>query len=236
METNAKAKLTLALCTVLALSLPALRADDKDKDKGGTGAASTTEPGKAGQLSSTDEKFIKDACKGGKMEVQMGQLGVQKAQSDQVKQYAQKLIDDHTKANGELKQLASSKGLTFPDSDKVAGTDASDRTHAREGEAAEGKEHAELKKLETLSGTDFDRQFVRMAVDDHVKDIKEFEKASQKADDTELRAFAQKTLPTLREHLQSARSLQSTVGGAGAPGSESDSTKGQSSSDSSKQQ
>jgi putative membrane protein len=240
MEPNAKTKLTLALCTVLILSVAA-RADDQDKDKGGTGSASTTEAGKAGQLSRTDEKFIKDACKGGKMEVRMGEIGVQKAQNDQVKQFAQKLIDDHTKANSELKQLASSKGLTLPDSDKIAGTgtgaDQSDGTRVREneGETKEHGEHAELQKLESLSGTEFDRQFVRMAVSDHMKDIREFEKSSQKAEDSEVRAFAQKTLPTLREHLQTARTLQSTVGGAGAPGSESATTEGNSTDDASKQ-
>jgi putative membrane protein len=220
-DMNAKTKLSLALCTVLALSAAALRADD-DKNKGAPGNDSTATSSK---LSHSDEKFIKDACRGNHMEVQMGKLGVQKAQSDQVKQYAQRLIDDHTKADTELKQLASSKGLTLP-SEKVAGTseDYSDRTRVREKsdtDAESHKEHAGLKKLEGLSGTEFDREFVRMAVKDHENDIKEFEKASQKADDAQVKAFAAKALPTLREHLSQAKSLQSQIGSAGAPGSDS---------------
>src|SRR5688572_9863522 len=118
-EPNAKATLTLALCTVMALSASSLRAqqDDfgKDKDKGAPGAVSTTEAGKAGTLNSSDEKFIKDASKGGHIEVKLGKLGVQKAQSSQVRQFAQKLVDDHTKANTELKGLAASKGCTLPE-------------------------------------------------------------------------------------------------------------------------
>jgi putative membrane protein len=227
MNTHAKTKRTLALCTVLALTSTALLAQQQpqdkpyDQDKGVPGTEAQTQTGKASQLSRGDEKFIKDACRGGKMEVQMGNLGVQRAQNPQVKEFAQRLIDDHTKANSELKQLATSKGLIFPDSDSVAEatdiTDA-DRTRVRERDdtdkdaKGEHKEHGSLKKLEGLSGTEFDREFVRMAVKDHEKDVSEFEKASQKLDDSEVKAFAAKTLPTLREHLQQAKSLQSEIG------------------------
>lgn len=232
-ETNAKTKLTLALCTVLALSAASLRAQEdnygKDKDKGAPGAASTTQAGKAGTLSSSDERFIKDACKGGHIEAEMGKLGVQKAQNPQVKQFAQKLADDHSKANAELKQLASSKGITLPEPpERIAGTDESaDRTQVRDKEDADpsrAREHAEFKrewqKLESASGAEFDRQFVSMAVKCHEKGVKEFEKASQGTGDAEVKAYAAKTLPTLQEHLRTAQSLQSQVGGAGAPGTD----------------
>ena len=234
MSTNAKTKLTLALCTVLALSAASLRAQEdnygKDKDKGAPGAASTTQAGKAGTLSSSDEKFIKDACKGGHIEAQMGKMGVQRAQNAQVKQFAQTLADDHSKANTELKQLASSKGITLPEpSDKITGiADEADSTRVREREGADadgGKDHAEFKrewqKLESASGTDFDRQFVSMAVKCHEKGVKEFEKVSQGTGDAEVKAYAAKTLPTLQAHLRTAQSLQSQVGGVGAPGNES---------------
>jgi putative membrane protein len=211
---NAKIKLSLALCTVVALSTAALMADD-DKDKGAPAGDSGKATGKASQLSRSDENFVKDACRGGKMEVQMGKLGVQKGQSSELKQFAQRLIDDHTKAGMELKQLASSKGLTLPEEKIASTTDDADRSKVREKEDAdrgEHKEHTELKKLENLSGTDFDKAFAKMAVNDHEKDIKEFEKASQKADDADIKAYAAKTLPTLREHLQQAQSLQTSLG------------------------
>jgi putative membrane protein len=207
---NAKTKIAFALCTVMAVSAATMRADD-DKDKGAPSPDNATATGKASQLSRSDQNFIKDACRGGHMEVQMGKLGVQKAQSEQAKQFAQRLIDDHTRANADLKQ---------PDPDKIAGiTDDTDRSRVREKEDAdrgEHKEHAELKKLENLSGTEFDRAFAKIAVNDHEKDVKEFEKVSQKADDSDVKAFAAKTLPTLREHLQQARSLQASVGGKNA--------------------
>jgi putative membrane protein len=177
--------------------------------QGAPGSGSATASGK---LSRSDEKFVRDAAKGGMMEVHMGQLGVQKAQSAEVKQFAQRLVDDHSKANAELKQLASQKGITLPDN-KVASTD-SERTKVRESDAtADHSAHGNMKHLETLSGTEFDREFVRMAVSDHQKDVKEFERAAQKSDDADIKAFAQKTAPTLREHLQQAKSLQAQVGG-----------------------
>jgi putative membrane protein len=233
-EPNAKAKLTFALCTVLALSGASLRAQDedysKDKSKGAAGTASTTEAGKAGALNRDDEKFIKDACKGGHIEVQMGKLGVQKAQNSEVRQFAQKLVDDHTKANTELKELAARKGCTLPEpQDRISGiSDDADRTQVREktdADRSHGKDEAEFKaewkKLENASGAEFDRQYVHMTVKCHEKGVKEFEKVSQGTGDADVKAFAAKTLPTLREHLQAAKSLQTQVGGVGAPGAES---------------
>jgi putative membrane protein len=223
---NAKSIITIAACTLLT-STAALYAQEPGSAKGGqstpvapgsgtAASSSSSTTASSSQLSRADQKFIMDAAKGGMMEVHMGKLGVQKAQNDQLKQYAQKLIDDHTKANAELKQLASTKGVTLPD-DHMASSDAqkdaSDRTKVRESDATEkkDKEHGALKKLEGLSGTEFDREFVRMAVEDHQKDVKEFEKQAQKGTDAELKAFAQRTAPTLREHLQQAQSLQSQI-------------------------
>ncbi len=256
-ELNAKTKLTLALCTVLALSATALNAQDdgKDKSQGGTGAATKSEigtagqAGQAGQLSRTDEKFVRDAAKGGMMEVHMGKMGVERAQNSQVKQFAQKLIDDHTKANTELQQFASRKGITLPQeregitSTSTSSTESSaagapgaaatststDPSTSSESKGAPGQDRgvssasgsdSDMKKLHGLTGSDFDREFVRMAVKDHQKDVREFEQGSKKAEDQELKAWIEKTLPTLREHLQTAQSLQSTVGGAGAPGAD----------------
>ncbi|HWN94337.1 MAG TPA: DUF4142 domain-containing protein [Methylomirabilota bacterium] len=239
-EMNANTKLSFALCTVLALSGASLRANEPDKDKGAPGAASKTEAGRASQLNSADEQFIKEACKANKIELKMSKLGVQKAQNEQVKQFAQKLIDDHTKANTELKQLASRKGLMLPESDEsLTGHGDEDRTRVREKTDADrdgSKEHAEFKaewkKLEDLSGTEFDRQYVGMAVKCHEKSVQEFEKASQRSGDPEVKAFAAKTVPTLREHLSQAKSLQTTVSGVGAPGSDSNTDYGKSKSDS----
>jgi putative membrane protein len=222
-ELNAKAKLTLALCTVLALSMASLRAqDDKDKSQGGPGAASSTQTGQM-----TDEQFIRNAAKSGLLEVRVAKMGVQKAQNSSVKQFAQRLVDDHTKVNAELKQLASSKGITLLDADRITGitpdTDA-DRTQVREkagSDDAAHKAHLEaVKKLEGLSGTEFDSAWVKAIVTHHEKSVAAYEKASQSATDPQVKSFAAKTLPTLKEHLSQAKSLQSQVGAAGAPGTD----------------
>ena len=209
---NAKLTLALAVCTLLALSASS-RAVDSQLGKGAppTGTTPADSAKTTSNLSRHDEKFIKDAAEGGMMEVHVGQLGVQKGQSAEVKQYAQRLIDDHTKANTELKQLAASKGVTLPD-DKIASNTEADRSRVRE--ILEGhKDIADYKKLENLSGTEFDREFVRMAVNDHEKDVKEFDKAAEKSDDADVKAFAQKTAPILREHLQQAKALQTPSSG-----------------------
>src|SRR5215218_7845046 len=238
-ELNAKTRMTFALCTMLALSAGAVPADDynKDKDQGGTGAAVKTQTGQASQLNSSDEKFITEACRGGKNEVKMSKLAVDRAQNQQVKQFAQRMVDDHGKAGEELKTLASSKGVTLPDKDEITSTTGeTDRTQVREKTdgAHNDKDMADFKrewqKLESATGAEFDRQYVGMSVKCHEKSVKEFEKASKSAEDSEVKSFAAKTLPTLREHLTQVRSLQSQVGNVGAPGTDASTQSGNQSS------
>ena len=140
-------------------------------------------------LSKKEANFVNDAALGGMAEVRMGELAKQKGQSADVKQFADRLVADHSKANDELKQLASKKGITLP-------TQISD------------KHQKMLDKL--TSATDFDKEFKDMAVKDHKKDIKEFEKAEKKCEDADLKAWISKTLPTLQEHLRMAEQLGPT--------------------------
>ena len=260
-QLNAKTRWAIALCTVLALSAGTVSAQDQDKSQGGTGDDSKTQIGRAGQsgqLSRTDEQFVRDAARGGMMEVHMGKMGVEKAQNSQVKQFAQKLVDDHSKANSELQQFASRKGISLPqeregitsttprttstDPSAVgapgAGTSTSTSSESKGAPGVDGgtvisrdsKEQSEMKKLHGLTGTEFDREYVRAALKHHQKDVQQFEQAARKVEDQELKAWVEKTLPTLREHLQTAQSLQTTVGGAGAPGSDAGTSSGNSSS------
>jgi len=122
------------------------------------------------------------------MEVELGRLAAQKAQSADVKRFGQRMVDDHSKANAELKTLASAKGVTLP----------ADMN-------AEGKE--EQAKLSKLSGAEFDKEYMSLMVEDHEKDVSEFEKESRDQDDPDVKAFAAKTLPTLQQHLQMAQSI-----------------------------
>jgi len=115
-------------------------------------------------------------------------------------------VTDHTKANEELKQIASRKGMMLDEGMHHSTGDGA--SSGGQTAAQSGSDHSAMRnKLMNLSGDQFDRAYMKEMVADHQKDIAEFEKASKNASDMDLRAFAEKTLPTLREHLQMAQSI-----------------------------
>jgi len=162
-----------------------------------TNSGTTTMQGKGNMatVSSSDRKFAMMAAMGGMSEIEMARLALTKASSDAVKQYAQKMIDDHTTANAELMQIASAKGLTLPS-------------------APDAKHRAMMAKMERLSGAEFDRQYIMMAGHkDHQKMEKLFRDESMRGRDMDLKAFAAKTLPIVQQHLQMARDLHGGMQG-----------------------
>lgn len=124
----------------------------------------------------------------GLMEVELGRVAAQQGSSDAIKQFGQRMVDDHSKANTELTTLASSKGITLPTS-------------------LDQKHQEQVTKMSAMSGADFDRAYAKMMLKGHEKDVSEFEKESTKGGDADVKAFASKTLPTLQEHLTMARAL-----------------------------
>jgi putative membrane protein len=150
-----------------------------------------------GALSSRDQKFIMDTAMAGLMEVQLGRWAAQTGTSAEVKQFGQKMIDDHSNANTELMQLASSKGITLPTQ--------LDEKHQRD-----------VAKVARLRGEEFDRAFSKAMLKDHQKAVSDFEKQSTSGADADIKAFASKTLPTLQEHLQMARALPGNAGSGGS--------------------
>jgi putative membrane protein len=147
---------------------------------------------KSDKLSSGDKSFIKDAATGGMMEVELGKLAAEKAGSDKVKAFGRQMQDDHSKANDELKNLAKDKGVELPTSLGV-------------------KQKLTVERLSKLSGEDFDRQYMKTMIDDHKTDVSHFEKEASKAKDPDVKAFASKTLPTLKKHLQMAETTGKEV-------------------------
>jgi putative membrane protein len=145
-----------------------------------------------GQFGVRDYKFLSEAARGGMMEVRLGEVAKQKATSQSVRDFAQRMITDHSKANDELRQLAASKGAVIP----------SEMSH---------HENATIERFDKLSGREFDKEYAEHMVKDHKKDVKEFEEASRDATDPDLKAFAQKTLGTLREHLRMAMDTEASV-------------------------
>jgi putative membrane protein len=139
--------------------------------------------------SKIDEKrFVKDALLGGMTEVELGKVAMEKASGDAVKQFAQKMIDDHSKANEELKQLAAKESIDVPD-------------------ALDSKRQSRIEKLSKLSGADFDRAYIKDQLKDHQNDVREFQAESQNGNDPGVKQFASKTLPVLEEHLRMVKEL-----------------------------
>jgi len=144
-----------------------------------------------------DAKFAMDAAKGGLMEVEMGRMAADHATNADVKQFAQRMVTDHTKANDELKTIASQKGITLPTS-----IDASAK--------------AKMDKMSHMSGEAFDKAYMDDMVKDHKKDVAEFRKEANGGKDSDIKGFASKTLPTLEEHLKMAEDAHSKVAGKSA--------------------
>ena len=135
-----------------------------------------------------DTAFVTKAADGGLAEVAMAKLAQEKAESAEVKAYAQKLEKDHTQANTELKQVASQKNITLP--------------------TAPSKMHqAKHDKLSKLSGAAFDKAYVAAMLEDHQKDVREFQREATSGTDSDVKAFAAKTLPVIKQHLEEAKKL-----------------------------
>jgi len=155
-------------------------------------ASSKSSSSKSSQLDHSDRKFLESAAKDGLAEVELGQLASQRAESPEVKQFGQRMVQDHGKANDQLKQLAQSKGLDVPAE--------TDKSHQKK-----------MEKLQKLSGAQFDKQYMDDMVKDHKKDVKEFQKQAKSAKDADVKNFAAQTAPTLQEHLQMAEAAQKTA-------------------------
>ena len=149
----------------------------------------------AKKMAVADEKFMKAAAQGGKAEVELGRLATEHGSSDAVKQFGNRMVTDHGKANDELAQLAQQKGVTLP-----SDLDASHRRM--------------IDRFSKLSGDEFDRAYIREMVKDHDKDVKEFQREAQRAKDSDLKSWAGKTLPTVQEHQQQIRQMSTSAGKA----------------------
>ncbi|MGE5439489.1 MAG: DUF4142 domain-containing protein [Bacteroidota bacterium] len=156
-----------------------------------TGATGSSRTGST--ASSVNQEFVTDAASGGMMEVELGTMAVQNASSQEVKDFGRRMIDDHSKANDELKSIAAKENIPVP-------------------AALKDENRDDVDKLSKLSGSDFDKEYIDMMVKDHQKDIKNFEDMAQNAQSPELKQFAQKTLPTLRQHLKMAQDIQDKMG------------------------
>jgi len=144
---------------------------------------------------SADQSFVMDAASGGMAEVALGRLAMEKASNERVKQFGEKMVADHSKANDELKALAQSKSIMLPASPDTKSME----THER---------------LAKLSGAAFDTAYIQEMVQDHQKDVAAFRKEAESGQDAAVKVWAAKTLPTLTEHNKMVQDISQSLGHA----------------------
>ena len=160
--------------------------------------AGGAKPAASATSASKDAAFMRTAADDGMAEVDHGQLATQNASSADVKQFAQRMVDDHGKANDELKGLASQKNVTLP-------------------AEMSAKHKAMHEKLAKLKGDAFDAAYMSHMVTAHAQAVALFQKEAKGGADPDAKAWAAKTLPTLQEHHKMARSISGKVKGASKP-------------------
>ncbi len=139
-----------------------------------------------------DQDFLVKAASGGLMEVELGKIAAQNASSAKVKAFGQRMVKDHSKANDELKAIASAKNISIP--------------------ATPGEDHQKhIDNLNAKKGAEFDKDYIDMMVDDHQEDIKDFEKEANDGKDANIKAFAQSKVPILKQHLEMAKAAKNAV-------------------------
>lgn len=203
-----------ALATILTTTSSARddQAQQRDDQPSVKHGVQGSHDGGMAKTPTTAKEFVERAARDGVAEVELGKLAATKGMHPDVKQFGQRMVDDHSKANNELKSLASAKGITVP--------------------ADPGPEHkATMEKITRLSGADFDRAYMQAMVGDHDHAVNTFRGFSENGDDPELKQWATKTLPTLQEHERMAKTtaakLTSTADkNAGDPGVMGDGTTG----------
>ena len=133
-------------------------------------------------------------------ELELSKLAQQNAESQQAKDFAKRMLDDHMKSSSELKKVASTKGVTLP-------------------AEMDGAHKRKLDRLAKKTGADFDKDYMDQMVDDHQKAVRDFRGMAKNAKDSDVKAFAATTLPVLEQHLQMAKSAEDAVKQAGRKGS-----------------
>ena len=139
-----------------------------------------------------DQEFAMKAASGGMSEVKLGQLASERGSNPAVKEFGQRMVTDHSKANDELKALAMHENITLPSNPSRA-------------------DQATYDRLSKLSGKQFDEAYASLMVTDHEQDIAEFQKESASGQNDSLKSFAGKTLPTLESHLTEAKEMLKSV-------------------------
>ena len=156
------------------------------------GELNQASPGGTVKLTSAEVAFVKEAGAGNAAEVKMAELALKNADSQQVKDFAQMMIKNHTQANEDLAVVAKNHNITFPPD-------------------APEKEKELGKKMLDVKGAAFDKAYVKHAVKDHTKDVAAYKKAAGEIKDEKLVEYVQKTTPIVEAHLDAAKKLEASM-------------------------
>jgi len=139
-----------------------------------------------------DAEFATKAAVGGMAEVEFGKIALNKSSNAKIKEFANMMVNDHGKANSELKTLATAKNITLPS--------ALDEEHVKV-----------MNDLTALTGRDFDKKYVDVMVDGHKKTLDLMEKESKDGKDADLKAFATKTAPIVKAHGEMINKIKDSM-------------------------
>jgi putative membrane protein len=140
-------------------------------------------------VATADQDFILAAAQGGMTEVKLGELAAQKGVREDVKEFGQMMVKDHTAINDDMKALAAQKGMTLPDSLDV-------------------KHQGMVDKMAALTGSKFDHAYITGMIKDHKMDAKEFKAESAKTQDADIKSFLDKSIPVVEAHLQHIKAMK----------------------------
>jgi putative membrane protein len=173
----------MAVVALIGLGVSAYAAQKKEETKTSPSASTTKSPATAA-LSEKDKSFMKDAAKGGMMEVDMGKMAQQKGKSADVKKIGGTMVTDHTKANNELMGIAKKKGVDL------------------------SKEKPSMKNLNDAT---FDKEYIDAMVKDHEKDLSAFQAEAKNGSDADVKAFASRTSAVIKKHLDMVKAAQAKM-------------------------
>jgi putative membrane protein len=190
-------QIALALCVAAATTACA-----GDRAPEGTRADDPSAVGTAGRgvNADADREFVEDMIAGGNAEVELGRLVEDKSKNREVRQFAAMLVEDHTKAGADLKQVATTANIETMPADANAADAHNDM----------------MERLGKLSGAEFDREYIKAMVDKHEKTVDSVEEKADGPSNDHVKQWAAKTLPTLKKHLEQAKQIQENLEKPGA--------------------
>lgn len=193
-------KKLIYLCCISAAAIAFQSCNQNKKDAKDTADSinktkdTTSNTAKTGSIAvnNDDAKFATDAFNGGMVEVEMGKLALRKAHGESVRNFAKMMVEDHGKANAELRRLAKAKNITLP-------------------EAIDADHHNKIDDLDKNEGAKFDKAYAQAMIDGHKKTLDLMNKEAKDGRDPDLKAFAAKTAPIVQMHLNKIKKIDDRI-------------------------